>query len=847
MAYFYDRYLSAMFHGLVKLSLWVALLQFVLALPGVSQQPQTNPNDIRSVYLKAPEVWRNMKAGMEVKAASTIDSLVESWNLDYGSIIWGYLFSYRAAIFHKAQNYFLASHYFKLADAYARLYHDTTLHDFNLNNRMGFLVEAFGTVEMEDLASTSLLQALKSQNPTLLYSLHSNLAYRAFDNGDLRAAEQEFRKMNRLEKEVPIDTSNLIPAKRLFGMLRQKTGDQHGALMALKEALVLSLSHYGENHFQTGQSYFRLGDYFAAKQLGDSALHYYRAAGKILENPGQAAGADGGSHRHESVLIEYRINLGKLLQHQLSRPQEAFIEFSLAIGEINQLSHSITSEHSRFILAEKGRRSYDSGIECALSLYQTTGEVAWLNQAFDWSIQAKSLSLFQLLEKDQLYPVIGIPDSLVARLKTLWRNLDYRITEDWTPTESQSMDSAVSLIWEYQNTEQEIQHFYQEIRNARLKAPLRSSVFDASLNGSLFLGYHELDSLMVIFIRQAGRLDVVKVNMDTVLKGDLADYHRLLTVQPIGLYSSKELDRFGHLGLKLYQAFVEPALRHYKGESLLIHSDGRLLGIPFESLPTTNKRANSFRDIHYLMNEYTISYASTPMLYTNNAHKKFQEVIILTCSAQAGLNALAPEIQGIRSSVGKTDVRYFNEPGFNLHGAGNGQFRLHIASHAVINLPDPFHSGLSCSPIDPPVLSFSDILNNDFRQTPVFVNGCQSGTGPLNHGEGFLSMGLAFALAGSPSVIQHYWMASDVAAMQLSGTFYYEIQRLPDAEALVKSKQKYLANCPVGADHPFYWAGVVCFGGTEAHPTSTVWVWMSIVSVISAGSAYWALRKRIRR
>ena len=93
-----------------------------------------------------------------------------------------------------------------------------------------------------------------------------------------------------------------------------------------------------------------------------------------------------------------------------------------------------------------------------------------------------------------------------------------------------------------------------------------------------------------------------------------------------------------------------------------------------------------------------------------------------------------------------------------------------------------------------------------------FINACESGSGPINTGEGVMSLGLACTLAGAESVIQHSWKADDEAAGQISVSYYRKSRFFSKARALQKAKEQYIKQAPQGKGHPSYWAGMVYYG-----------------------------------
>ncbi len=132
------------------------------------------------------------------------------------------------------------------------------------------------------------------------------------------------------------------------------------------------------------------------------------------------------------------------------------------------------------------------------------------------------------------------------------------------------------------------------------------------------------------------------------------------------------------------------------------------------------------------------------------------------------------------------------------------------------------------------ILTFADILYLNLHGSHVFINACESGSGPLNEGEGLMSLGLAFALAGSTSIIQHQWEAPDRGAYKISLEYYKNLSKNNPAKSLNKAKLEYLENCSSGYDHPYYWAGIVCFGEKDLNKDfNFIYVFLAAICLVA--------------
>ena len=103
-------------------------------------------------------------------------------------------------------------------------------------------------------------------------------------------------------------------------------------------------------------------------------------------------------------------------------------------------------------------------------------------------------------------------------------------------------------------------------------------------------------------------------------------------------------------------------------------------------------------------------------------------------------------------------------------------------------------------------------MGTSIENTFVYLNGCDSGIGPINKGEGYISLGLAFSIRGSESIVQNLWNTPDIAANEISTGFYSHLNKLDAWSALSHSKKDYIEKSDIGLDHPYYWAGTIYYG-----------------------------------
>ena len=432
-----------------------------------------------------------------------------------------------------------------------------------------------------------------------------------------------------------------------------------------------------------------------------------------------------------------------------------------------------------------------------------------------------------------------------TRLKGLRQRLDHLFGETFEQEQSVPIDSLVRANLDYEITERLIQSQYEQILQVRNQNQVFPTTFIQKIKDAIYLGYHELDSVIIVFSLNGPRPKYSIIAKNAQLLSELSQFKKIVSTQPLNVCSSIEVKQFSVLGYRLYSQLIGPFLKDFNGHHILIHADGPLLGIPFGALVRTNSDSDVYKDLPYLIKDYVVQYVSTPMLTNGLPWSGHFGLSIITCLNSTGIPETAFEVSSLSTAVPHSTLCYIDDPNCNLDSLNKSGRRIHIASHAVMNTPDPMKSGLACSPNGPVLFNFSDILDLDLLGSQVFINGCQSGDGPLNHGEGLMSLGLAFALAGSRSVIQHLWSAPDRASLLLAEDFYKSINQLPDADGLRIAQKKYLKTISGGLDHPYYWSGLVCYCGYEPTPGNVKFISLIII-LISGSMIYLFLRYRKR-
>jgi CHAT domain-containing protein len=334
-------------------------------------------------------------------------------------------------------------------------------------------------------------------------------------------------------------------------------------------------------------------------------------------------------------------------------------------------------------------------------------------------------------------------------------------------------------------------------------------------------------------------------------------------------------------GAWLYDMILRDPLSIFgknKVKKLIIIPDGILNYVPFEMLFNPAKMPQSnWADIPFLMKDYTISYANSSNLLSQQLQHKPHSARNLfagfaaqykpndapTIAMRAALtrdNAYdlpyaQKEVVAIQAMVGGTlfTQNASNESNFK---AKANQFRiLHFAMHAVPDSLNPTLSKLlftynAQDTIEDNDLTAAELYSMHLNADLAILSACQTGYGKINRGEGVMSLARAFTYAGVPATVVSLWKVPDNTTQEIMITFYKNLKAGQSKdEALRNAKQTFLSNHAESSElqNPFYWAGFVAVGNMNpidmSPPNQMLWI-VSCLLILFVGTTLFLRYKK---
>jgi len=770
-----------------------------------------------------------------------------------------YLYNYLGTAHKRAGSYFLSEVSYQIARTLAVIKKDKTLADYIELNKADLQLEKRNF--LESIKTNHNLQQKKNLKRDIIAISLLDMATASLGAANLPLANLAISKLLDLletesfEEEFKMALFYLNYGRYLTSMKKYDEG-----IKLLKSALFECQQSYPENHYINAVIFRHLGISYISINEPDSAHYYLGKAIGLLENNDIESSKQNGAD-YETVLVESLLSRGGLFLQQYSKSRneksdlltKAYSDYHTSVNRIARLSHIRQSESSRFIIAEKGTEAFKLGIFTSLNLFENTREQKYLDQAFTWSIIAKSLSLHWLSQRDYIYPIAGIPLDSLSKLQEMrediqdWLDRIDVIENEMAIPDTADLDQICQVVLRYELLEQQIKENYKSIKAASNNNEISDNLIPDNFRHETYLGYQDLDSLLIIFgVNHKQRFHKI-IPLDSTIRNDIDRYKRLISRPRLGVYGQKEILDFQYISNRIYSAIIEPVEEFIESKNLAIHLDGCLLGLPFESLVfnhTEPTQIRKFKYLDYLIHKYHVRYVASPFLLQEEGNpNSIKKSLLLVCPDQMNELSMASESDRINAILPKLKIQSLDDISSNFKTEMSNYQNIHISSHLLSRDDDFMESGLVCGNGEgSTILPFKEILYSKLNNAHIYLNGCESGSGPINHGEGLMSLSLAYTMAGAGSIIQHLWKAPDQAAADIAVQYYKNSKWVKPEKALQKAKKNYLKEAKPGHDHPFYWAGIVYYGHRNDHNKKPYLV-LGAVIVLTFGMVYLRWRK----
>ena len=639
----------------------------------------------------------------------------------------------------------------------------------------------------------------------LLYSIGPSIKL-----NNTESAQKTLERARPLQEEINYLKFKLIHAEAL---VEEKLGNIKIAKQKIQKAIDTLNQHTKNRPYETmvAEYYEKAGDLY--KTQPDSSFAFYKKGLESIRNNNDLINLEVETEASSFTakiqamdLIFKMIQTGQLASHA-NAFNLLFDTAELAIFEIN-------SESSKIYLKNRLNAIYEYAINSNFNKFQDSQDSSFLQTALSYSERSKGVLLLQdIFNKHENNSGTDV-DSLIRSRQELISEvnaLKLRQRDLITRKDTSYLDRVRTKIKE---NEFRISYLDQKLES---KNPgiskllhLQKSVNRSVQNNEQIIEYFYGNRDLFIFYLNAKSSQIFRVPLDESFRNKI---HRMYSFLQ-GAQEEKPED-FTRLSTHLFQTLLPSPID--SGKNLTIIPDGPLTMIPFDILLyELPKRINSFRDLPYLINRHTISYASSnKTIHFNTGRGNKILAFAPKYSSENPLFNNMDEIENIKVHF-KTKVRaagkaskevFINEaPDYNY---------IHIAGHAMYDPNEAENSHIVFSKEGgqaDPLFAF-EIQQMKLNANLVVLSACETGVGNVVSGEGAFSLARNFFIAGARSILHSLWKADDQSSAMIMEDFYASYKENKDgAAALRNAKLAYLKSADNFTSHPRFWA---CFSYLE--------------------------------
>jgi len=528
-------------------------------------------------------------------------------------------------------------------------------------------------------------------------------------------------------------------------------------------------------------------------------------------------------------------------------------------------------------MTEYFQSDFESGISCAISLFDKTGDPEYLDYLFRFIEKSKYMLVFQALSMAENRGKLGLPDSIRERelnLKVKIANLNQLLAEKNQAQEQVNkaiIDSIQAQIFSFNRQQEQLRgrignqfpNYYQlkydsitiSFGEARELIPTRTRLLELYWGDSaIYTMSFDQDTVIV---------DQIELNPDLEIR--IQTYLKFLVQPPSVSELSQNYEDFCEISYHLYTSLIENLLAEAKSgnktesiENLIIVPSGILSYLPFETLITSRelKKEPDFRALPYLVKKYRISYAySTNLLFKNKretSRGSAQNLLAFAYSNGAVESAdngrshhreipgSAREIESIAMVLGGGSRLFAGEEATETNFKGlSPQFDIiHLAVHGTGDPSQALNSKLifrnNLDSIEDGNLFAHELYNLDLSRLKLAVlSACETGIGKEYQGEGLFSVARGFAYAGCPSMIMSLWKVQDRITADLMADFYKELVKGSSVdEAICDAKLNFINRSDELTAHPANWSAFIPLGDMNPLIEKSNWVSWRIILIM---------------
>ena len=712
----------------------------------------------------------------------------------------------------------------------------------------------------------ALFQIEKSiaKNDKLLGENHPEQIVPYLQKGSLLMSLKEYEKAyDAFQKMLKLVQSHIGPlslqgghAYREIGNVIFQQGNPHHALIPYQKAAE-NYNHI-ENHFALADIYVKMAKTWRAMGELDSCLALHQKAWESLFptrpfklSPTADARAYWAVHPMEEMMFEQGNSLKEMFRvmNSASYLKSALASYEMALAVVDSQRHYYESAISRQIRLEEQLPVYEAAIAACYELYEHTSEKTFLEKAFFLAEKSKANALRDHLRGVEALRFSSLPDSILE-LERYYRQRLAAVNQEQLQTQLDSLavskleKEAFDLQHDYhlfiKNLEQNHVAYYQ------LKygdsSPEASLIYAKLKTGELMYSYFWGKEILYIFKLSQGEIEAFQVVYPEVLP---KLNHWITHISHPPQASQEDIVALADQAFQLSQMLL-PGLSS-ECQKLTILPDGQLGYLSFESLLAAETKEADYRQWPFIGKTFSLTYASAAELWFKQARKpsfgsKYVGFAPIFEEGEqkgnrAGLSALRynrEEIAAVAEILKGSALLGKEAEEAYLKNLDESSYILHFATHALADESQLMYSRLflegNQETSEDGILYAYEIYNLQLNSPLCVLSACQTAQGPLQNGEGIMSLARAFQYSGCKQVMSTLWQTDDKAAAEMSSHFFAALAAGESSEkALQKARNAWLKGSDSYHAHPYFWAHFVLIGEggkiQVGNANRKIWFW----------------------
>lgn len=523
---------------------------------------------------------------------------------------------------------------------------------------------------------------------------------------------------------------------------------------------------------------------------------------------------------------------------------------------INQVQQQYTRDESKLNLIASSQDFFEDAIETAVKLYKQNRDVKYFNWALHFCERNKAIILRENLKNNQVKQFAGISDELLQQEDSLKANLAYLQKESFDENNIEIKNKIAEAKVAIEKFEKSLEITYPgyyklkyDTRVSNETADIQQIISDKTLFLEYFLGKKN------IYV-----LAVSKTGVEAYIEPKSNDFDADFKTFCQAISGNTNMNGFTQNAFKLYHTLLEKPLNELNADKhinrIRIVSDAQLAYLPFEVLTEEIPKGWLKEDKpKYVIQNYAVSY-----LYSNTFLKPRQnrnynnKLVALGVNYFENQRKLSPLVDAPKECEEVAEL--FNAQIYTNKEATVQQFRkmsaqagiLHLAMHARVDTSNFLKSSLEFQDSS---LYFADIYSKNFKNCGlVTLSACNTGNGPVQIGEGVMSLAWAFAIANCPSTTAALWNIPSGTTRNVM-TRYYEYLKAGEEKdiALQKAKLDYFNADDVVSSKtlPRFWAAPILIGDNSPLFSNSMKYFLYFAAIMSfIGISIFLFRKKVK-